>query len=154
MSLSYLKIGEVAELLKITVRTIRYYEEEELLKPHRTNGGTRLYTKQHLSRLKAILHLTENGFPLEVIRLIGNTRETCTTGNEGSMKISSIIDSSIQDLEEKIINLKSLKSELTAAKKQVKRCSGCKNKPSSRGCPTCPVNKNLNKLEILNLVWE
>lgn len=154
MSVNYLKIGEVAELLKITVRTIRYYEEEKLIEPHRTNGGTRLYTEQHLARLKAILHLTENGFPLEVIRLIGNTRETCSTGNEGSEKISEIIDNSIKDIEGKINNLKSLKSELSAAKKQVKKCNGCKNKPSIKGCPSCPVNKNLSKIEILNLVWE
>ena len=154
MSVNYLKIGEVAELLKITVRTIRYYEEEKLLEPHRTNGGTRLYTEQHLARLKAILHLTENGFPLEVIRLIGNTRETCSTGNEGSKKISKIIDSSINDIEEKINNLKSLKSELSAVKKQVVKCNGCKNEPSSKGCPSCPVNKNLSKIEMLNLVWE
>ena len=154
MSVNYLKIGEVAELLKITVRTIRYYEEEELLEPHRTTGGTRLYTEQHLARLKAILHLTENGFPLDVIRLIGNTREACSTGNEGSEKISNILDNSIKDVEEKINNLKHLKSELSAAKKQVKKCNGCKNKPSRKGCPTCPVNKYLSKIEILNLVWE
>ena len=154
MLVNYLKIGEVAELLKITVRTIRYYEEEELLEPHRTNGGTRLYTEQHLARLKAILHLTENGFSLEAIRLIGNTRETCSTGNEGSEKISNIIDNSIKDVEEKLNNLKHLKSELSAAKKQVKKCNGCKNEPSSKGCPTCPVNKYLSKIEILNLVWE
>ena len=154
MSVNYLKIGEVAELLNITVRTIRYYEEEKLLEPHRTDGGTRLYTEQHLARLKAILHLTENGFPLEVIRLIGNTRETCLTGNEGSKKISEIIDSSIKDVEEKINNLKFLKSELSAAKKQVIKCNGCKNEPSSKGCPSCPVNKNLSKIEMLNLVWE
>jgi len=154
MSESYLKIGEVAELLKITVRAIRYYEEEELLEPHRTNGGTRLYSEQHLARLKAIIHLTENGFPLEIIRLIGKTRETCSTGNEGSKKISNIIENSILDIEEKINNLKNLKLELSAAKKQVIKCKGCKNEPSSEGCPSCPVNKKLNKIEILNLVWE
>jgi len=154
MSVNYLKIGEVAELLKITVRTIRYYEEEKLMEPHRTNGGTRLYTEQHLARLKAILHLTENGFPLEVIRLIGNTRETCSTGNEGSEKLSEIIDNSIKDIGEKIHNLKSLQSELSAAKKQIKKCNGCKNKPSSKGCPSCPVNKYLSKIELLNLIWE
>lgn len=154
MSVNYIKIGEVAELLNITVRTIRYYEEEELLEPHRTNGGTRLYTEEHLARLKAIIHLTENGFPLEVIGLIGNTRETCSTGDEGSKKIPEIIDNSIKDIEEKINSLKSLKSELFAAKKQVKKCNGCENKPSSKGCPTCPVNKNISKIEILNLIWE
>lgn len=154
MTLNYFKIGEVAEILKITVRTIRYYEEEELLHPHRTDGGTRLYTEQHIDRLKAILHLTENDFPLELIRIIANTRQTCSTGDEGSEKISDIIENSITDIDEKINNLKALKSELSAAKKQVKKCSGCTNAPSSEGCPTCPVNQNLSKIEILNLVWE
>lgn len=154
MSENYLKIGEVAELLEISVRTIRYYEEEQLLKPHRTNGGTRLYTEQNLARLKAILHLAKNNFPLEVIRLIGNTRETCSTGNEGSVKISSILDASLENIEKKISNLKSLKSELSATRKQINKCNGCKNTPSSKGCPTCPVNKYLDKIDILNLVWE
>ncbi|MDH5765733.1 MAG: MerR family transcriptional regulator [Gammaproteobacteria bacterium] len=154
MTVNYLKIGEVAEQLKITVRTIRYYEEEKLLEPHRTNGGTRLYTEHHLARLKAILHLADNGFSLEAIRIIGNTRETCLTGNEGSAKISAIIDSSINDIEEKINNLQALKLELSAAKKQVKKCNGCKNEPTSKACPSCPVNKNLGKIELLNLVWE
>ena len=154
MPLNYLKIGEVAELLETTVRTIRYYEEEELLEPYRTSGGTRLYSEHHIARLKAIFHLVENSFSLELIRLIGKTRERCSTGNEGSKKISDIIDTTINDIDENIHNLKQLKSEMYAAKKQLKKCNGCKNKPSSEGCPTCPVNKNLNKIEILNLVWE
>ena len=87
MSTDYFKIGEVAEILKTTVRTIRYYEEEGLLVPHRTDGGTRLYYEQHIDRLKAILHPADNGFSLEVIGLIGNTRQTCATGDEGSKKI-------------------------------------------------------------------
>jgi DNA-binding transcriptional MerR regulator len=104
-----MNIGEVADQLKTTIRTIRYYEDEGLLEPHRTDGGTRLYSDQHINRLKAILHLVNNGFSLEVIRLIGTTR---------------------------------------------KKCTGCENSPSSKGCPTCPVNKNLNEIEVLNLVWE
>lgn len=154
MPQNYLKIGEVAELLDITVRTIRYYEEEQLLEPYRTDGGTRLYSKQHLARLKAILHLTENGFSLDVIRLIATTREACKTGNEGSKKISRLIDNSVKEIEDTINSLKILKAEFSAAKKQIKKCTGCKNRPSSDGCPECPVNRNLSKIEILNLVWE
>lgn len=154
MSVKYLKIGEVATLLNTTVRTIRYYEEEGLLASHRTEGGTRLYTKQHINRLKAIFHLADNGFSLEVIRLIGKTRETCSTGNEGSELISSIINDAISDINEKLHKLDALKSEFIAAKKQIKKCNGCQNEPSSLGCPACPVNKNLNKIEVLNLVWE
>ncbi len=154
MALHYYKIGEVAEQLNTTVRTIRYYEEEALLTPHRTNGGTRLYTKQHISRLKAINHLTKNGFSLDLIRLLGNSRKTCISGNEGSEKISKIIDDSIGDIENEINMLKALKKELSSAKKQVEKCKGCENVPSSNGCPSCPINKNLDKIEILNLIWE
>jgi len=154
MTTDYFKIGEVAEILNTTVRAIRYYEEEGLLVPHRTDGGTRLYSEQHIDRLKAIIHLADNGFSLEVIGLIGNTRQTCATGNEGSKKISGIIDNAIIDVEEKIINLNALKAELNAAKKLVKKCRGCTNAPSSQDCPDCPVNKNLKKIEVLNLVWE
>ncbi len=154
MSLKYYKIGEVAALLKTTVRTIRYYEEEGLLEPYRTDGGTRLYAEQHINRLKAVCHLADNGFSLEVIRLIGNTRKTCLTGNEGSEKISGIITGAINDIDKKQHNMDALKRELVAAKKQIKKCKGCINKPSSQACPTCPINKNLNKIEVLNLVWE
>lgn len=154
MTTDYFKIGEVAEILNTTVRAIRYYEEEGLLVPHRTDGGTRLYSEQHIDRLKAILHLADNGFSLEVIGLIGNTRQTCATGDEGSKKISGIIDNAISDVEEKIVNLNALKAELNTAKKLVKKCNGCTNAPSSQDCPDCPVNKNLKKVEVLNLVWE
>ncbi len=154
MSTDCFKIGEVAEILNTTVRAIRYYEEEGLLVPHRTDGGTRLYSEQHIDRLKAILHLADNGFSLEVIGLIGNTRQTCTTGDEGSKKISGIIDSAITNVEKKIVDLNALKDELNAAKKLIKKCNGCTNKPSRQDCPDCPVNKNLKKIEVLNLVWE
>lgn len=154
MSANYLKIGDVAVLLKTTVRTIRYYEEEGLLKPHRTDGGTRLYSPLQVDRLKAISHLTDNGFSLEAIRLIGTARNACSTGDEGSVKLSNIINTTIADIETKVTNLKTLKSELKAANKQIQQCKNCPNEPSSQGCPSCPVNRNLSTIEILNLIWE
>jgi len=154
MSNDYLKIGEVANLLNTTVRTIRYYEEEGLLNPHKTGGGTRLYSHQHVDRLKAIIHLTKNGFSLDTIRTIGSVRTSCSTGDEGSKKVSGIIDRAIQDIEDQMANLKKLKSELKAASRQVEKCAGCKNEPSSQECPTCPINMNLSKIEVLNLIWE
>ena len=154
MSLEYFKIGEVAAMLNTTVRTIRYYEEEGLLVPHRTDGGTRLYSEQHIYRLRAILHLAENGFSLDDIGLIGNARQTCSTGNEGSKKLTGIIDRTISDIEEKITDLNRLKSELNASRKLIAKCKGCSNEPSSKGCPECPINHSLKKIEALNLIWE
>ena len=154
MSLKFFKIGEVAEMLNTTVRTIRYYEEEGLLLPHRTDGGTRLYSQHHVDRLKAILNLAENGFSLDVIGLIGGVRETCSTGDEGSKKVTEVIDSAISEIDEEISDLNTLRSDLKASRKLVAKCKGCSNEPSSQGCPECPVNQNLGKIEALNLIWE
>jgi DNA-binding transcriptional MerR regulator len=107
-----------------------------------------------VDRLKAILHLADNGFSLDVIGLIGSARETCSTGDESSKKVTEVIDSAISEIEEKISHLNTLKSDLKASRKLVAKCRGCGNEPSSKGCPECPVNQSLGKIEALNLIWE
>lgn len=148
------KIGEIADLLAITVRTIRYYEEEGLLRPLRTAGGTRLYTERHLSRLRSILHLARNGFSLESIHLIASLRETCETGNESSNKVSVQLETEINEITAKTHELERLKDELAQAKRVINKCRGCKNKPTSSGCPDCPVKLHTGNIELLNLIWD
>jgi MerR family transcriptional regulator, repressor of the yfmOP operon len=55
------KIGEVAEHLGITARTIRYYEERGLLDvpSDRAKGSHRLYTEADIARLHDLLQLRE-----------------------------------------------------------------------------------------------
>jgi DNA-binding transcriptional MerR regulator len=148
------KIGEVADLLATTVRTIRYYEEEGLLQPLRTGRGTRLYHERHVARLGSILHLAENGFSLETIRVMASIREGCKTGNESSRKVTARLDSEVQDILARIRDLEALKQEIARAKSVVRRCRGCKNPPTTTGCPECPVITQADHIQILNLVWD
>jgi MerR family Zn(II)-responsive transcriptional regulator of zntA len=148
------KIGEVASLLDTTVRTIRFYEEEGLLQPLRTDGGTRRYTQRHVSRLRAILALVGNGFSLESIRLIASLREGSATGDESSHKVMTQLDAEIRGLSDKIASLEHLKKTLAKAKRVVGNCQGCHNKPTSAGCPKCPVKQSLGSIELLNLIWD
>lgn len=66
----YLQIGEAAERLGLTQRTLRYYEEKGLLKPpSRMDGGFRLYSPEDLERVERIKQLKELlGFSLADIR--------------------------------------------------------------------------------------
>ncbi len=148
------KIGDVADLVGTTIRTIRFYEEEGLLQPSRTGGGTRLYNERHIARLKSILHLVANGFSLESIRLIASIRETCKTGDESSKKVAAQLDGDIKEISARIRELERLKEEIAQAKAAVGKCQGCKNKPTSRGCPKCPVKTRANSVELLNLIWD
>ena len=153
MALKYSKIGEVAQLLHTTVRTIRYYEEQGLVEPDRTDRGTRLYSEHNIDRLKAILHLVDNGFPLEVIALLGSAREACATGDKGCKRLSAILDDAISVIDRQLTDLKALKFELEASRNLVAQCRGCINTPSRKGCPQCKINDNLKKIEMLNLIW-
>ncbi|HMO54110.1 MAG TPA: MerR family transcriptional regulator [Tepidiformaceae bacterium] len=66
----YLQIGEAAERLQLTQRTLRYYEEKGLLNPPtRMEGGFRLYSEEDIERIQRILQLKELlGFSLAEVK--------------------------------------------------------------------------------------
>lgn len=62
-------IKEVAKQTKITVRTLRYYDQIGLLAPSsKTEGGHRLYTEEDLKKLQYIQFLKELGYGLQNIK--------------------------------------------------------------------------------------
>lgn len=61
-------IGELAQELDISTRTIRYYEERGLIAPQRTEGGQRVYGRRERGRLKLILRAKLAGFDLEEVK--------------------------------------------------------------------------------------
>jgi DNA-binding transcriptional MerR regulator len=60
-------IGELAEEFGITSRTLRLYEEERLLDPHR-EGTRRIYNERNRVRLRLILRGKRLGWSLSEIR--------------------------------------------------------------------------------------
>lgn len=63
-----LTIAELAERAGTTRRTIRYYVSEGLLPPPGGQGQRRVYTMDHLLRLRAIQRMKEAFLPLREIR--------------------------------------------------------------------------------------
>ncbi|WP_263705916.1 MerR family transcriptional regulator [Shouchella tritolerans] len=64
-------IGQLSKKTGVTVRTLDYYDEIDLLKPAAaTEGGHRLYGDQEVMRLEQILSLKYLGFSLEKIQFI------------------------------------------------------------------------------------
>ena len=69
-----LTIGSVCGMLKdefpdISISKIRYLEDQGLIAPRRTRGGSRLFSEDDVERLETILRLQRDEFlPLRVIR--------------------------------------------------------------------------------------
>ena len=63
------QIGEVAERVNLSLRSVRFYEESGLLTPAaRTAGGFRLYTESQVERLLLIKRMKPLGFKVEQMR--------------------------------------------------------------------------------------
>lgn len=64
-----MQIGEVAQRTGLSLRTIRYYEEQRLVVPStRTRGGFRLYTEADADRLNLVRRMKPLDFSIEEMR--------------------------------------------------------------------------------------
>lgn len=64
-----MKIGELAKQTGLSIRTLHYYDEIELLSPSRcTDSKHRFYVAQDIIRLQQIMSLRQLGFSLKEIR--------------------------------------------------------------------------------------
>ena len=77
-----MKIQQVEELVGISKKNIRFYEEQGLLSPGRAENGYREYGRADVLRLKQIKLLRKLAVPIEDIRAVlqgEGSLETCLT---------------------------------------------------------------------------
>lgn len=92
-------IRQMCDLFKVTARTLRFYEDKELISPIR-EGQKRLYTKREQARVKLILRGKRFGFSLEQIRelldlyYIGDQQKTQIqrTFDLGKLRLQEMIE--------------------------------------------------------------
>lgn len=63
-------ISVAAELVGMSVQSLRLYEARDLLEPGRTAGGTRRYSANDVLRLQRIGELLESGLNLAGIAMV------------------------------------------------------------------------------------
>jgi len=109
-----IQIGELAKKLAITTRTIRYYEEIGLMgPPERLGGGTRMFNRDDVLRLKFILKLKELGISLKEMQELAENFDI-NEQNFGTItpKLLEILEDHISKVDQKIANLSSLRKEI------------------------------------------
>lgn len=108
----FLKIGELANMTGITVRTLHYYDEVGLLKPSKiTESGHRLYDLQCVTTLYQIMSLKDMGFNLEEIKDLIHDR---------NIDIRKFIEVQISKVQEDIAQKQLLFSRLIKLKQEFK----------------------------------
>jgi DNA-binding transcriptional MerR regulator len=141
--------GDLARATGNTVRTIRFYEEQGLLRPSVVSeGGHRRYTDEDLEKLRLIADLRELGLPLCEIRAVLDLRAGCATGAEFALKFEEVLLGHIQQAQRRIDRLRRVKRELCEALAAIRSRLAC---DVANECP-CSVGHALGESRIVKVL--
>lgn len=114
-------IGELAEKLEMSQRTIRYYEEIGLLNSiKRVEGGRRVYTDADLRRLKLIKRLKIMGMTLSEMQEL-EAMWTIEKSNEKVLKrLLELMGNHLKRLDDRIADLDILRNEIIEYQERIR----------------------------------
>lgn len=94
-----MNIGEVEKRTGISKKTIRFYEEQELLNPERAENGYRVYGQNDIDALLEIKFLRNLSIPIDTIRKI----------RDGKISLSDAIKVQMDSITKEQENLEKIK---------------------------------------------
>ncbi|MDQ0230415.1 MerR family transcriptional regulator [Metabacillus malikii] len=110
-SMPLFPIGIVMQLTELSARQIRYYEENELIFPARTETNRRLFSFNDVDKLLEIRNLIEQGVNLAGIKEIFSRNDNLKANETEEVDSTKVEKTNLSDAELR----KLLKSELMQA---------------------------------------
>lgn len=105
-----MKIGEIADLTRVSTKTIRYYEEIGLLpEPERESNGYRSYGAETVQRLQFVHHAQTAGLTLGEIRQVLEIR---SQGRAPCVHVRELLNRHLDQVNVQIAELKITRREL------------------------------------------
>jgi DNA-binding transcriptional MerR regulator len=118
----YHQIGELANLVNMSPRTIRYYEEIGLLNSvKRIEGGKRVYTDKDIQRLKFITRLKHLGLTLSEMSELEDIYQIHRTNKRVLPRLLELLDNHALKIDERITQLLKLKADVLEYQKKVRQ---------------------------------
>lgn len=126
-----MNIGDVAARSGLPAKTIRYYEDIGLIKPHRSANGYRSFRDSDLHKLAFLGRARALGFSIEDCRTLLALYEDET---RASADVKRLAREHLERIEAKIADLQSMRDTLT----ELVDCCAGDNRPD------CPILKDLS----------
>lgn len=127
-----MNIGQAAQLSGLPPKTIRYYEEIDLVKPARAQNGYRDYDQKDIHRLAFVQRSRSLGFSIEECKTLLSLYDD---GSRASADVKKLALQKVDEIERKIAELKSLKHLLS---RLAHSCHGDDR-------PDCPILDDLSR---------
>lgn len=130
---TYYQIGELANLVGMSPRTIRYYEEIGLLNSiKRIEGGKRVYTDKDIQRLKFIKRLKHLGLTLSEMNELEDIYQIHRTNRKVLPRLLELLDNHVGKIDERIHNLNRLKEDIFNFQEKIRQKLNLENVRSER----------------------
>lgn len=108
-------ISELSREFDVTTRSMRFYEDQGLLRPNR-KGQTRIYSSQDRVRLKLILRGKRMGFSLAETKELFDLWDATPAGDERQLKLMlATLDRKREQLEQQKKDIAQAQMELDTA---------------------------------------
>ena len=118
----YYHIGELANLLEMSPRTIRYYEEIGLLNSvKRIEGGKRIYTDRDFQRLKFIQRLKHLGLTLSEMHELEDIYQIHRTNRKVLPRLLELLDNHVGKIDERMRQLDKLKEDILDYQEKIRK---------------------------------
>ncbi|MDC7121988.1 MerR family transcriptional regulator [Cellulomonas fimi] len=104
------RVGDLAALTGLTVRTLHHYDDVGLLRPDRTAAGHRVYRRAHVERLYRISVLRRFGVPLDDI---------AAALDQPGWTLDGALRTHLVELEDQVLRMERLLHRLSATRPDV-----------------------------------
>lgn len=125
-----MNIGQASEQTNLPPKTIRYYEEIELVAPERGSNGYRRYSDKDIHRLRFLQRARGLGFSIEECRLLLSLYKD---EHRASADVKTLALDKVTQIDRKISDLQSLRLTLATL---AEKCHGDDK-------PDCPIIDDL-----------
>ena len=133
-----MRIGQAAELSNLTIKTVRYYANIDLVKPQKNEySGYREYTIEEVSKLKFIGRARKFDFSIKECKELLSLYED---KNRTSKDVKKITLEKLLQIDSKLKDLNELRNELNYL---ATSCNGDDR-------PNCPILDELSKNNWMN----
>ncbi|WP_380052260.1 Cu(I)-responsive transcriptional regulator [Falsihalocynthiibacter sp. SS001] len=126
-----MNIGEIAERTQLPAKTIRYYEEINLIKPKRDANGYRVFVESDQHKLQFLGRARGLGFSIQDCRTLLSLYEDDT---RESADVKLLATEHLNEIDRKIAELKTMRDTLGDL---VNKCAGDDR-------PDCPILRDLS----------
>nr|WP_269801918.1 MerR family DNA-binding transcriptional regulator [Zobellella maritima] len=141
-------ISELAREFELTTRSIRFYEDQQLLHPEH-KGTTRIYSAQDRVRLKLILRGKRLGLSLAEIRELFELWDETPTGCEKQLLLMlTTIASRRAQLEQQIKDIAMVQQELDIAEQRCAEALAKLRQQMQKGRTPAPLKGSDSKRKV------